>query len=276
MSDKKYLDALYIYPIKSLPGVRLEHAEVTQKGLKHDRRWMLVDKDLQFITVRKNRKLIHFDMHMTSLGLEVGTKFHKSILTLPFSIEEGNRHRAKIWEDEVEVIEGQPGWNEWFSEVLGEACMLVFMPEESQRPIKEKWQVNKEQVSLADGYPYLITTRSSMHELNVKMGKELDIERFRPNIVIEGTQANEEYLWSDFSIGEVEFKGLKPCERCVVTTIDPKTGDMGKEPLQTLAKEKVDNKVVFGQHALTLTEGTIRIGDLVEVKSTKKSPYDPL
>ncbi|MTI20032.1 MOSC domain-containing protein [Fulvivirga sp. RKSG066] len=276
MSAKRYLSQIYIYPIKSLPGIRLNEAEVQEKGLKYDRRWMLVDSDGEFITMRKNRKLLKFFVNKTSLGYDIGCEFHKSTIQIPFELTEGTEINVSIWGDKIKAIEGNTGWNDWFSEALRESCTLVYFPEEAKRPIKDKWQVNNESVSLADGYPYLVIGESSLDRLNQKLAQPLDISRFRPNLVFKGGEPYEEFNWKDFKIGDVAFKGLKPCARCVVTTLDPDTGESGLEPLKTLATQKIDDKVVFGQHTLALEEGSVKVGDEIEINSTKDSPYDPL
>lgn len=276
MSEERYLSEIYIYPIKSLPGIRVNTATVTEKGLQHDRRWMLVDSDRQFITIRKERLLTQFYISEASLGYDVQTDFHKSSIQIPFELEEGEELKVKIWDDEVVALEGKQGWNDWFSEALRKPVTLVYLPEETKRPIKEKWQVNDESVSFADGYPYLIVGQSSLDRLNQKLESPIGINRFRPNLVFKKGEAYEEFLWKDFMIGDMHFKGLKPCERCVVTTIDIKTGEADLEPLNTLATQKIDGKVVFGQHALSLSEGQIKVGDYIDVVSKKKSPYEPL
>lgn len=275
MDGKRYLSQLFIYPIKSLPGIRLQNAEVLQKGLKYDRRWMLVDSNGKFITLRKQRRLLRFGIKATAMGYDISSSFSKATIQLPFEYE-GDKVNVEIWDDTVLAIEGKQGWSDWFSEALREAVSLVYLPEESSRPIKEKWQVNGESVSFADGYPYLIIGQESLDRLNQKLAEPVGIERFRPNLVFKGGEANEEFLWKDFMIGDVKFKGLKPCERCVVTTIDTNTGEAGLEPLKTLAARKIDNKVVFGQHAVSLQEGTIKVGDSIEVISRKNAPYDDL
>lgn len=276
MAAERYLSEIYVYPIKSLPGIRLDAAMVTEKGLQHDRRWMLVDNERNFITIRKERLLTQFYIEQASLGYDVQTDFHKSSIQIPFELDEGEELKVNIWGDEVVALEGKQGWNDWFSEALRKSVTLVYMPEKTQRPIKEKWQVNKESVSFADGYPYLVVGQTSLDRLNQKLDSPIDIHRFRPNLVIKNGEAYEEFYWKDFRVGDIHFKGLKPCERCVVTTIDVKTGEAGLEPLKTLAAQKIDNKVVFGQHSLALSEGQIKVGDEIVIINEKKSPFEPL
>ncbi|MDX1629649.1 MAG: MOSC domain-containing protein [Fulvivirga sp.] len=261
MSSKKYLKAIYIYPIKSLPGVRVDAAWVMQKGLNYDRRWMLVDEHNQFISLRKERKLVKFHLTINPRGFNISSHFLKSSIELPHSLDDGKEIKAKIWDDEVMVIEDGHGWSKWFSEALERPCKLVYFPEKNQRPVNEKYQIQNESVSLADGYPYLIAGQESLGALNQQLPEPIGIERFRPNLVFNGGKPFEEFEWKNFTIGNVRFQGLKPCERCVVTTIDPKTGEKGKEPLRSLAKRKVNDKIVFGQHALALEDGEIKMGD---------------
>jgi len=102
------------------------------------------------------------------------------------------------------------------------------------------------------------------------------MDRFRPNIVIQGCKPGQEDTMKQIKIADVIFDLVKPCIRCVVTTIDPETLEAGKEPLKMLSKQKVDGKVVFGQHVLALAEGHVKIGDEITILSKKESPYDTL
>jgi len=274
MRGNIYLSEIYIYPIKSLPGIRLNKAKCLSKGLKFDRRWMLVDSKGKFISLRNERKLINFTIDQTGLGFDIGSSEMKSTIQLPHTLADGDERKVKIWDDEVISLQGNLGWDDWFSEALGRAVSLVYFPEENDRKIKEKWQVEGESVSLADGYPYLIIGQNSLDNLNQKLKKPIGVERFRPNFVFKGDESYSEFLWKEFSIGDVDFMGLKPCERCIVTTIDTITGIAEKEPLKTLSKEKIDEKIVFGQHVLARETGEVKIGDDIVIKTKKESPYD--
>ena len=266
------LSAIYVYPIKSLAGIPLSKAHVMEKGLTYDRRWMLVDHAGQMITIRDHHPLALVQPEINHDVLLVRMKGHPP---LPLSLKniEGPEVQAKVWKDTCSAIEVSKEANAWFTTVTGIPCKLVWMPEESLRPIKKKWAIKDEQVSFADGYPYLVAGKQSLEDLTQKIGSTLTMRRFRPNLVFEGGKPYEEFLWRKFKIGQNLFYGLKPCERCVVTTIDPDTAEQGKEPLLTLSGQKIENKVVFGQHAVATDHGEIKVGDPIEVLEQKETPY---
>jgi len=274
MRGKIYLSEIYVYPIKSLPGIRLNKAKCLTKGLEYDRRWMLVDDKNKFISLRHERKLLNFTIELNGLGFHVSSSVQKSSIQLPHVLEKGDERKVKIWNDEVVGLEGNLGWSDWFSEALGRPVSLIYFPEENDRKIKKQWQVNDESVSLADGYPYLIVGQASLNSLNQKLSEPIGVERFRPNFVFKGESPGAEFLWKKFKIGDLNFMGLKPCERCIVTTINTETGAADKEPLKTLAKEKINEKIVFGQHTIALEDGLVKVGDEIEILSLKDSPYD--
>ncbi|MBL3655050.1 MOSC domain-containing protein [Fulvivirga sediminis] len=270
------MNEIIIYPIKSLPGVRLNEAKVESRGLQYDRRYMLVDENNRFITARKHSELLSFVVTMEMNGFKIKDRESGDCLTIPFQYENGKPVEVSIWDDTVDAIECEEEWGSWIGEKAGLACKLVYMPDSSQRRISGQWSTGDETVSFADGYPILMIGSESLHDINEKAGAHLSVDRFRGNLIFSGGEAYDELRWKDFKIGYNNFKGLKPCVRCVLTTIDPITGERGKEPLATLAKQKVDGKVVFGQHAIPIDFGEIKVGDDIEVLSYKDSPYDPL
>jgi uncharacterized protein YcbX len=143
----------------------------------------------------------------------------------------------------------------------------------TRRPVDPEYALPGETVSFADGYPLLLTTTASLDALNslISQGDRaaegpLPMNRFRPSVVVAGTEAWAEDHWSRISIGEVAFRITKPCARCVVTTTDQDTGERGREPLRTLARHRrADGMLLFGQNLVPLSPGTIRVGDPVRV-----------
>jgi uncharacterized protein YcbX len=124
-------------------------------------------------------------------------------------------------------------------------------------------------VSLADGYPFLIIGEESLHNLNARLEEKIEMRRFRPNFVFKGGKAFNEDTWSNFTIGNISFIGVKPCARCQLTTVDPDTGKKGVEPIKTLATFRAsNNKILFGQNLVALTEGEIKVGDELTINST--------
>ncbi len=268
---KLTLSEIWIYPIKSLAGIRLSRATVMRKGLQYDRRWMLVDEAGRFITQRE-----HPEMALFKVTIDNGQLLVKSLTSTesPESISIdliptiNKQHlKVKIWDDEVEAVEADPTHSRWFSEKLGFACKLVFFPEGNKRDIDPKYAHEKEQVSLADGYPFMIIGQSSLDDLNNRMKVALSMRRFRPTFVFTGGEPFEEDNWKFFRIGKNRFKGVKLCARCVLPTVDPDTGIKGKEPLATLATYRnVNNKILFGQNLIPIDYDEVCEGDEIELE----------
>ncbi|MGK7389006.1 MAG: MOSC domain-containing protein [Candidatus Cyclobacteriaceae bacterium M2_1C_046] len=270
---------LYIYPIKSLMGVRVKSAKVEQRGLQYDRRWMLVDSNNGFVSQRQISDLVFLQTRITNDKLIVTDSRTSKSYTLSLHPQlYKDKIEVMIWDDVVEAYELSLEANDWFSECLGKDVKLVYMPDEVRRPIDPKWSIDNEYVSFADECPLLIVGAASLNDLNSKVDHSMEMIRFRPNIVVEGGEPYEEYYWKDILIGGYEFRGLKPCARCKVTTIDPATGEAGREPLLTLSKQKIDDKIVFGQHATVVDPAgaVIREDDDFEVITRKSEPYASL
>ena len=265
------LSEIWIYPVKSLGGIALQYSKVTDRGLEHDRRWLLVDENDCFITQREHPKLALFQPEIAGDFLKISHK------TMPDSIavslypsfqETETRIKVTVWEDVVAAYEVSPEASQWFSKILGFTVRLVYMPEESLRKVSADYSVTPNDVtSFSDGFPFLIIGQSSLDDLNSRMTQSLSIRRFRPNFVFSGGEAYEEESWKEFTIGTLPFYGVKPCSRCIITMIDPESGVIsGKEPLFTLSKYKqVDKKVIFGQNVLAIQQGSLQVGDEIAV-----------
>jgi len=262
------LTEIWIYPIKSLPGIRVHSANVMEKGLQGDRRYMLVDENNNFMTQRQHSQMALFDIGMDGDVIRIRSQSNERLSTLFVGFEKPASAPMKtlIWDDEVEVQEVNPAYSKWFSEALNVKCRLVFFPEENARRVDPNYVKEEHHVSLADGYPYLIIGRSSLDDLNQKIGRELSMRRFRPNFVFEGGAPFEEDVWHNFGVGAVRLAGVKPCGRCVLTTVDPETRIKGEEPLRTLATYRIkDGKVRFGQNVIALNTGEIKEGDEIHL-----------
>lgn len=262
------LSEIYIYPIKSLGGIRLDRAKVQGKGLQFDRRWMLVDKAGVFLTQRIHPEMALFKLEIQgdhfSITFRKGEKIHPST---SFNIGTPDSDKwlvAKIWDDAVNVIEVYPEISQWFSQHLGMTCKLVSFPEEKSRPVDPRYKVHDEHVSLADAYPFLIIGQSSLDDLNTRLTQPLPMNRFRPNFVFTGGGPYEEDHWKNLSIGRNRFVAVKKSARCALTTVNQDTGEKGAEPLHTLSGyRKVDNKIFFGQNLVALNEEEVAVGDTI-------------
>jgi len=255
---------LFIYPIKSLGGISLDQCEVLPEGFKYDRRWMLVDDAGNFLTQREHTQIALFSCAMGEDRIEVRYKEERQ--EIPLTAVSPHIKQVKVWSSQLKAQEVDPLLSEWFSDHLGMSATLVKMTEISQRPKQLSAAPFKTALSFADGYPYLIMGKASMAALNDRLESRLPLDRFRANIIISTKDAHEEDNWtSDFTLGTAKMKVIKPCARCVVTTIDQQSGDKGKEPLKTLATyRKWDNKIWFGANAICLEPGNIKVGDRVE------------
>ena len=251
---------LYIYPIKSLAGIRVESAKAEEMGFENDRRWMLIDEGNQFITQRKYPNLSQFYPEINGDKIII---LHQDT-THEFSINEtlGEPIFSKVWDDETKVVEVNKATSKWFSEALGFECKLVKIANNGDRKHNSSKLNTTLNVSLADGYPYLLIGTESLNFLNEKLEEKITISRFRPNIVISSLVAHEEDFFGNFQIGTLKFKNAKPCGRCIMINNDPKNGIVKKEPLNTLSTyRKVDNSILFGTNIMCLNDGEIRVGD---------------
>lgn len=262
------LSQIWIYPIKSLGGIPLTTSSILGKGLQYDRRWMLVDDQGQFITQR-----VHPAMALFNVTLSAGqiTIHHKGdTISLPLNHSHGNRvTEVQIWDDVVTALEVSPEHSTWFSRRLGINCRLVYFPEENARPVDPDYHVNHEHVSLADAFPFLIIGQASLDDLNGRLEEPVTLKRFRPNFVFTGGLPYEEDTWKSFTIGSGQFSPVKLCSRCVLTTVNPETGERGDEPLKTLSTyRKRGNKIYFGQNLVALNLATVNVGDTITLKNT--------
>jgi len=268
---------LRIYPVKSLAGVRVDEALVQPWGLQHDRRWLLLNPDGTALTARE---------HHATLGIVATPQPDGSVQLqarggstlcvqppvrgdqLPTSVSRLDSVRAAGAEVDV-----------WLSHQLGRSVRLGWLDDPRRRTVsEERVGLPGDLLSLADAGPILLTTTSSLDQLNQWVREEaagrgdpapsdLEMTRFRPNLVVEGPdEPFAEDSWSKVRIGRVEFRFAEMCSRCVLTTIDPSTCQRGKEPLRSLARHRLrDGQVWFGIRMTPVSTGPIRVGDAVEV-----------
>ncbi len=265
-----HISEINIYPIKSLKGIALESAVVEQRGLRFDRRWMLVDRDGTFMTQREFPLMATIETSFAGGELRVSKG---DTLDIPYLPDSGEHLPVTIWRDvDVRALAYNGVVSEWFSEKIGTPCKLVVMPDDTNRVIPEEYAVRPEDtVSFADGYPFLLIGEGSLADLNSRLASPIPMNRFRPNFVVHGSEPFAEDTWKRIRIGSTEFHIVKPCARCVITTVDQEKGEKGKEPLATLSSYRnVGGNVLFGQNLIPdIAGGTVRMGDEVEVISRK-------
>lgn len=269
------VSALYIYPVKSCQAIPVNESPVQQSGLLFDRRFMVVNNEGLFITAREYPTLTLIQAEMSQSGL---TLSHPNMTnTLPLAIDTfSDQYReAEIWEKKLSVQQTNENANAWFSDLMGEPVTLVYFGNQSARQTSRRPDMP---VAFADGYPFLLTTQASLDDLNASGPQTNEMERFRPNIVISGNNAFAEDRWKRLRIGNIIFENVKPCVRCLFTTLNPNDAKRSPrgEPLRTLAKYRLFEKegVTFGVNMIAENEGQISVGDSVEIIEYQDSyPY---
>lgn len=266
------LSGLFIYPVKSLGGIALPEADVTPRGLRHDRRWLVVDERNRFMTQRQTAEMALLDVAPAYNGFLLSHRQRPELLPLymPFEATPEKTLFVTIWDDMVFAWRGSREADEWLSEALGRPCKLVYMSDMVRRDVEPELNPPGTLVSFADGYPYLLVSEESLAGLNARLPQPVPMSRFRPNLVVRGLPAPDaEMHWGAFAIGGLPFRAVRGCGRCVVTTIDPQTArkDPRAEPLRTLAtyRQAPDGHVLFGQNVTGPPSGRLRVGDAVQV-----------
>jgi uncharacterized protein len=250
---------LLVYPVKSLRGVSLTCSHVERRGLRHDRRWMVVDADGRFMTQRELYKMALIDTAITDSGLVLSQE-GKGSVEVPFE-PKGATREVQVWKSFCQAQEVGEEPNRWLSDTLGRSAALVYMPETTERPLAPPEGKQGEVIAFSDAQPILIASQASIEDLNGKLKNPIPIRRFRPNVVVKGCDAFEEDRWQSIQFGDVALRKTKRCGRCLVTTIDIQTGTPSDEPLRTLnAFRKDGNNVFFGCYYVPESFGELRIG----------------
>ncbi|MDH3252681.1 MAG: MOSC domain-containing protein [Ignavibacteria bacterium] len=259
------LTGISIYPIKAAGGIPLQHARVEERGLELDRRCMIVDSANVFMTQRVYPRLALISVKARDPFLHVtapGTDDLRLAVPEPAALSV----RVRVWDDLVDALSFPREADYWFSSFLEIPCRPVYMPDTTRRIADTEHAHGQHTVSFADGYPFLLISEESLGLLNTKLPEPLPMNRFRPNLVVAGCEPHAEDSWHHIRIGGVEFLLVRPCARCVVTTVDQETGVKGREPLRTLGTYRQQNgKILFGQNMITKTTGVVRVGDPVAV-----------
>ena len=260
------VSGLFIYPIKSLGGIAVPTAEVTDRGLRFDRRWMLVNADNGFITQRTVPSMALIRVSLGTEGLEVRSRLHPETLRIPYQPTGALFADVYVWEDTCRGQFVSEEADEWFSAALGITCRLVYMPEETMRITDPNYAPEGGITSFADAFPFLLIGEASLEDLNRRLDQPVPMDRFRPNIVFTGGGPFFEDSMREFFIRDIRFQGVKLCARCPIPTIDQETAERGKEPLRTLARYRMaNNKVYFGQNLIHYGLGEIAVGDPILV-----------
>jgi len=260
------LSALHIFPVKSCAPLVLDAADVEPRGLRHDRRWVVTDATNRFLTGRQHPRLTLLHVVPDDDSLELSAPGMQT-LRLPAPTD-GDRVEVTVWTNVVAALPAGAEADAWISEFLGMPARLAYMDDACARPVNPDYARAGDEVSFADAFPLLLISEGALDALNEKLAMPVPMLRFRPNLVVAHTAPHAEDGWKRIRIGTLEFDLVKPCSRCVFTTVDFETGtlDPSGEPLRTLMTyRRTERGVTFGQNVIPRGVGTLRVGDRVEI-----------
>jgi uncharacterized protein len=273
VSGTPIIDDLRLYPVKALRGYAREAVKVAPWGFEDDRRWMVVLPDGTFLTQRDLPAMARVGARARPGELSLYADEAAS-LVVPIPSPAAERRQVRVWNDRVPALDAGPAAATWLSDRLGLTCGLVYLDDTEARAVDPAYAKARDRTAFSDGFPVLLTNMASLEALNEEMAEPIGMERFRPNIIVTGIPAWQEDSWKRIRIGDVAFRVVKPCSRCVVTTIDQRSGERPSksEPLRALGRiRRAAGGVMFGQNLIPDGPGRIEIGDLVDVVETGES-----
>jgi hypothetical protein len=249
------LAELYVHPVKSCRGIAVDSCVLLHAGLEHDREWMVVTPEGRFLTQREWPRLAlvvpRLEADRLVLSVQGLTDLH-----VPYE-EHGEPLEVVVWRDRCRALDAGDAAGEWFSGFLGRPARLVRFDRAQRRLSDPAWAGDTQAVTrFSDGYALLAISRASLDDLNARLPAPLPVDRFRPNLVLEGLPPYGEDDLRDFRIGDMRLRGVKPCTRCVVTTTHQGTGQVeSDEPLRTLRSYRWNAElrgVTFGQNVIVV------------------------
>ena len=270
---KLSVSELTIYPLKSAKGVTLDSMALSELGPECDRRWMVIDKNNNFVTQRKTPAMCLIRTELVDGELYISAEESGRCHVPPGGVD---IYQSSVWGTSVNGSDCGSKAAQWISDFLDQECRIIYMHETDSRLVDPNFANNNEHVGFADGFPLLITSQASLDDFNSKLsaldsgdsktGLRIGMERFRPNIVVTGNPAWAEDSWKRLTINDVEFSLVKPCSRCIMPSVNPATAKKQMQVNQTLlTHRRRGRQTYFGQNALYDRFGTINIGDAVTV-----------
>jgi uncharacterized protein YcbX len=262
------ITAINIYPLKSARGLAMTEATLADTGLANDREWMIVDKTGMFVTQREFPKLALVTPSLTPSGLTVEAP-SMSKLAVDSS---GDRLDCVLFGETCSALRTSDEADEWFSTYLGAKVSLVARDPRFHRRGGVQYPSRDERAtSFVDNYGILIISQASLDDLNTRLPSTVPMNRFRPNIVVDGMGPFEEEYVRTFAISDVELSATNVCTRCNLTTINQETAEVGSEPFQTLSQYRYDEGykgVRFGAYAAVGAGvgSKLRVGDTVGIE----------
>jgi uncharacterized protein YcbX len=264
------LAALHVYPAKSCRGVSPTRHAVDRLGLAFDRAFMVVDDAGRALTQRECPRLARIEVDLDvrpGAGRLVLAAPGCVPLSLPLEDRAGSRLPVAVWRHRGDGLDQGDAAARWLASFLERPCRLVRLPPDHARRVNPERHPDEAHTSFTDGYPFLVLSEASLDELNARLATPVGIERFRPNLVLRGAAPYAEDGWRRIRVGRLELALVKPCPRCIVTTVDPQRGERaGNEPLLTLARyRRGEEGPPFGVYAVARGEGELAVGMEVAV-----------
>lgn len=247
---------LFVYPVKSTRGIARSAARVTATGFEWDRQWMVIDAKGTFLSQRTHP---HLAQIVPEVGEDVLTLRHAKLepLTVPLTAD-GERIAVRVHRDPCVGIDQGAVAAEWVSRALGQQVRLVRVPPDPRRLANPQFAAPViAPMGFADGFPMLVCNQASLDDLNRRMTTPIPMERFRPNIVLEGLAPWAEDHIDTLVLGDVTLRLVKPCTRCAIPSVDQRTGERGADPLPVLRPFRFNKAllgITFGENAV-IVEG---------------------
>jgi len=266
-----HLAGVQIYPLKSAAGIAVSRWPLDEAGLRFDRHFMLVDPQGDFVTLRGAPRLVTIHPALGSPADPAATHVHlqgaaETTLEVAFHVADSERITVQIWGEHLEARAVSQEADAWCSAQLQQPVRLVAFDPQVRRQVAPAFALPGDATQFADGFPLLIMTTASLAALAERLGHAVEMDRFRPNLVVETEQPFVEDDWKKIRAGAIEIDLVKPCARCVGINVEPRTGRTSKEPLATLARMRTfEGKVLFGQNAIPRGVGELAVGDPVVV-----------
>ena len=267
------VDELNIYPFKSGRCIPKSSVRVGSTGFEWDRYWMAVNAEGTFLSQRSHPKLAWIQPELSDHEL---TLHAHGVAPISVALDSpGESVDVKVWKDTCEGFDQGHTVSAWVSAVLGEAVRVVRAPRAPKRMANPQYAgPTPAPVSFTDGFPILICNRASLDELNSRMPEPVPMERFRPNIVLDGLAPFAEDRIASIQIGDLSLRLVKPCTRCVITSTDQRTGERSTNPLPALREFRFDRAllgVTFGENAVPMKG----VGAIIATGAECHLTYEP-
>ena len=259
--------SLHVYPVKSCRGIALTQAELAPRGLLHDREWMVVSPEGRFLTQRELPRLALIAPDIAAHELRLQAPGAGSI-AVTLTAGAGPSREVVVFGDTVLAHDAGDTAAQWLSDFLRRPVRLVRFDPSRRRATDPVWSAGRPgESAFSDGYPVLVLSRASLSDLNARLPQALPLDRFRPNLLLEGCDPYAEDSLRVLQCGHATLRLVKPCTRCIITTTDQATAERdGEEPLRTLRSYRWNGElrgVIFGQNAIVERTGTLRVGDAI-------------